>query len=224
MIKVIGTSHISRQSMKEIRDYIEEKRPDIIALELDRERLGALFQKQSSGLSLGLIRKVGLKGALFAVFGAWAERKLGESVGMRPGEEMRQAVKLGRKRNLVIACIDQRLDITLARFSKALSWKERFRFVQDIVKGIFKPERVPFDLSKVPPDQVIEQLIEKVKGRYPNIYRVLIEERNQVMASNLRRLQEQHPEAHILAIVGAGHRRELEQLITPNISYSFSVG
>ncbi|MFH1133822.1 MAG: TraB/GumN family protein [Nanoarchaeota archaeon] len=224
MIKIIGTSHISRQSMGEIRSYIETAKPDIIALELDPERLQALFQKQSTRLSFGLIRKVGLKGALFAAFGAWAEKKLGESVGMQPGEEMKLAVRLGRKRDLKIACIDQRLDITLSRFSKALTWKERFRFVQDIVKGIFKPERVPFDLSKVPPDQVIEQLISKVKGRYPNIYCVLIEERNQVMAKNLRNLQAQNPDAHILAIVGAGHRRALERLVAPGISYTFSVG
>jgi len=51
-----------------------------------------------------------------------------------------------------------------------------------------------------------------VKKRYPNFYRVLIEERNQIMALNLANLIKNYPDKNILAVVGAGHEKEIEKL------------
>ena len=72
------------------------------------------------------------------------------------------------------------------------------------------------DLSKVPPKTLIKKLISKVKIRYPNLYKVLIEERNKVMANNLSALIKKNPDKNILAIVGAGHEDELVSLIKSN--------
>ena len=36
---IIGTSHIAKQSLKEVNDMFENENPDIIALELDRKRI-----------------------------------------------------------------------------------------------------------------------------------------------------------------------------------------
>ena len=44
---------------------------------------------------------------------------------------------------------------------------------------------------------------------YPNLYRVLVEERNEVMARNLAALMKNHPDKKILAIVGAGHEEDV---------------
>ena len=85
------------------------------------------------------------------------------------------------------------------------------------------------DLTKVPSQKIINRIIKVVKKRYPNFYRVLIEERNQVMASNLYELMSLNQDKKILAIVGAGHEQDIIKIIKktkpakPEISYSFSV-
>ena len=57
------------------------------------------------------------------------------------------------------------------------------------------------------------------------MYKVLIEERNIVMAENLSALMEKNEDKKILAIVGAGHEDEILRLIKkPSVRYSFSVG
>ena len=38
-LKIIGTSHIAKESVEEVKDTILKEKPDIIALELDRKRL-----------------------------------------------------------------------------------------------------------------------------------------------------------------------------------------
>ena len=82
------------------------------------------------------------------------------------------------------------------------------------------------DLTKVPPKTLINRLMKKVKKRYPNLYAVLVEERNIIMANNLRNLLDANPDKKIVAVVGAGHEEEMIKLIKerPEISYSYSVG
>jgi len=224
---LIGTSHIAKQSLDEVRRVISEEKPDIVALELDRQRLHALMSKEKpKKWNLYNIRKVGLRGFIFSLIGAWAEKKLGEIVGVSPGSEMKVAVRLAKKNKMKIALIDQDIGVTLRRFSKALSWREKWNFVVDLVKAfVLRKKEVEFDLSTVPDEKIIKKMINKVKTRYPNIYRVLIEERNIIMADNLSKLMERDKSKKIVAIIGAGHEKEIIEMVKkPSVSYRFSVG
>ena len=224
----LGTSHIAKQSMNEVKKYIETEKPDIIALELDKKRLPALMQKQRK-IELRVIKRIGIKGFLFSLFGTWAEKKLGKLVGVAPGSEMRLAVRLAKKNNIGIALIDQDIEITLRRLSKELSWKEKWNFIADIFKSVFSGKKeIDFDLRTVPEKRIIKRLVGKLKERYPNIYHVLIEERNAVIADNLKKLMDSNPDKKILAILGAGHVEDVLELIKrkqeARISYTFSAG
>ncbi len=222
----LGTSHIAKQSLNEVRKNIEEKKPDIVALELDPKRLHALMSNAPKKISLGSIRHVGLKGFLFSLFGAWAEKKLGKLVGVAPGSEMKEAIKIAKKEGIKLALIDQDIEITLQRLSKSITWKEKINFLDDIIKAIFSGKKeIEFDLATVPDKKIIKKLTSKLKERYPNVHKVLIEERNIVIANNLLKLIESSPDKKILVILGAGHIDDVLELIKePKISYSFKVG
>ena len=224
-LTIIGTSHIAKQSLDDVERAINVEKPDIIALELDRRRLYSLFKKPGR-IRIYDIKKIGIKGFVFSLIGAWAGKKLGKMVGVMPGSEMKKAVKLAKKNKIKIALIDQDIEITLRKFSKSLTWKEKWNFFADVVKAVFsKKKTIEFDLTKVPSKKVIKKLVGQVKKRFPNVYNVLIEERNHIMAENLRKIMEMHPDKKILAIVGAGHEDDILNLIkSPSISYSFSVG
>ena len=225
----LGTSHIAKQSLDEVKKYIEEEKPDIIALELDKKRLHALMQKSPRKIDLRNIKQIGLKGFLFSLLGAWAEKKLGKLVGVAPGSEMKQAVKIAKKFKIKIALIDQDIEITLQRLSKSISWKEKSNFLIDVLKALFmRKTELEFDLTTVPDKKMIKKLTNKLKEWYPNIYKVLIEERNIVIANNIKKLMETNNDKKILVILGAGHIDDVLELIKsetkPKISYSFSVG
>ena len=226
---ILGTSHIAKQSLDEVKKYIEEEKPDVIAIELDSKRLPALMSKTPRKIQLRVIRQIGVKGFVFSLIGAWAEKKLGNLVGVAPGSEMKQAVQIAKKNNIKIALVDQDIEITLKRLSKTLTWKEKWNFAADILKSIFtKGEKIDFDLRKVPEKKIIKKLTSKLKERYPNVHKVLIEERNSVIAGNLRTLMNSNPDKKILAILGAGHVDDVLELVKKdegiNLSYSYSVG
>ncbi len=142
---------------------------------------------------------------------------------------MKLAFKLAKERKLKVALIDQDIEITLHKISKSLTWKEKWNFFVDAFKAvILRKKEVVFDLRKVPSASVIKKLTGKVKKRYPNIYKVLVVERNEIMARNLAKLCSDYPESKVLAVIGAGHEKEIMDLVKEEISeqitYSITVG
>ncbi|HLC46872.1 MAG TPA: TraB/GumN family protein [Candidatus Nanoarchaeia archaeon] len=218
-LTLVGTSHIASESIRAVNAAITDK-VDIVAVELDNNRLQALLSSKRRRPSLSDIRIVGLTGWLFAIIGGWVQKKLGASVGIDPGADMLAAVKACRKKGKTLALIDQDISVTLRRLSTSLTWKERLRVPYDIIAAILAPRRqikklgiTSLDLSKVPSKELIKKLILEVKHRYPNIYRVLIEERNIFMSHRLVRLMESNRDKIIIAVVGAGHEEEMIGMI-----------
>ncbi len=213
-LTIIGTSHIAKQSLQEVEETIGKLRPAIVAVELDRPRAQALLKGERGSLKLSDMRRVGVKGFLFAWLGAYAERKLGELVGMKPGEEMLKAMQLAQQTLARVALVDQDISITLRRFSETLTWREKARIAIDVVKGaIFKTGMIGFDLTTVPKKELIKKLTDQLKKRYPNIYLVLIAERNEVIAHRLIHLMREFPEDQIMAVIGAGHVEGVVEII-----------
>lgn len=208
----IGTSHIAQTSLKKVKEEIAHLHPAIVALELDQSRLHTLLHPtENRKITLAFVRAVGAKGAAFAYLASWAQRKLGSMIGTTPGGEMLAAYKEAQLVGSRVALIDQEITMTLQRLSRALSWKEKARFAIDVIRGFFeKNEKI--DLRSVPEDALVETLLSQVKHRYPNVYRVLVTERNKFMAAKLCALMTQSSD-QIVAVMGAGHVKHVNVLV-----------
>lgn len=219
-LKIIGTSHIAKQSIEEIKKAVEEFQPEIIAVELDLQRAAALMQKQKNRVSLSDITKIGVKGYAFVRIGQYIQQKLGKVVGVSPGSEMKTALEIAHAKKLQVALIDQPISITLKNFSKELTWKEKGRFALDIVKGLIFPKKQmknygleEFDLHKVPEQQTIAKIINQMKKHYPSIYKTIIADRDRYMVRQLVKIMRENPDKKILAVVGAGHQEGMGKLL-----------
>lgn len=212
-LTLVGTSHVARQSVNDVKRTIKEGKPGLVAIELDDRRYQALTSTKKHKRKLSDMFRVGVKGYLFSVLGEWVEKKLGDYTGVPPGSDMLTAVKLAKERKIRVSLIDQDIAITLKRLSKGLSWREKFRFLGDLLGAPFKRKKIKFDLNNVPSEEIMKELMGEVKKKYPNVYRVLITERNEVMAHNLFKLMHQYKDEEIIAVVGAGHEKEIIALI-----------
>ena len=147
-LNVIGTSHIARQSIDDISRIIEKDKPDIVAVELDKRRYVSLRSrgKGKEKISFYNVKRIGVRGFVFSLIGAWVEKKLGKYVGVMPGSDMLKAIELARKKKIKIALIDQDIEVTLRRFSNTLTWKEKWNFVVDLFKAfILRKKEISFD-------------------------------------------------------------------------------
>lgn len=213
---VVGTSHIARESVEAVKKIIQERKPNIVAVELDRKRLAAVLgQVKKRKIRLRDIRNIGIKGVLFNAFGAWVENKLGKIVDIKPGADMKAAIQAAEEIKADVALIDQDIEVTLKRISEELTWREKGRFLKEIIVSIFtkKEKRIEFDLTKVPSADIIKKLTKKLKKTYPSLYKVLITERNEHMAKSLYKLMRERKEEKIIVIVGAGHEEDIVELI-----------
>jgi pheromone shutdown-related protein TraB len=222
-IALVGTSHIAKQSIEDIKDAFNEVTPDIIAIELDEPRLHGLIAKSRghtrSSIRFSDVFKIGIKGVIFSLIGSYVEEKLGQSVGVSPGTDMLTAYNLARQNRKQLALIDQDIGITLKKLSKSISWREKWHFLVDIFKAVVlrKKEVESFDLETVPSKKIISKMIAKVKMRYPNIYKILVKERNEYMGKKLALIMKHNPNERILAVIGAGHEEEMLDIIKQKI-------
>ncbi len=206
-IKIIGTSHISPESIAKIKRIIKEEMPDCVAVELDPGRLQGLLRKET--VSLKSIKYIGMRNFITAKIFSAIQRHLGKKTGVMPGEEMLTAVEMARETKADLALIDQDMLTTLERI-KSIPFSEKAKLFLSFFKKSDSEEKI--DLRKVPMDKTVEIVIEELKKISPSLYRVLVEERDAHMARNLFELRKKYKK--IVAVVGVGHKKGILRNLT----------
>ncbi len=214
-LTVIGTSHIAEDSVSRVREAIASENAAIVAVELDHARLHALLSEEKPKLSLAMLKVMGLTGFVFFAIASFLQRRLGKLIGAVPGQEMKIAVQIAQENKIKVALIDQPLNITMSNLSR-ISVREKLKLVRDLVLGVtgIEAEKVRFDLTKTPSNRFVEMAMKKIRERYPGLYKVLVADRNEYMANMLAKIMKLEPQSKIVAVVGAGHEKELLKLIS----------
>jgi len=218
MIEIIGTSHVSPQSIEEVKNTITKLKPDLIAIELDKMRYEALVKRQvKSKFSFSLIRQLGLSGFIFYLVGNYVENYIAKKTGTIPGQEMLTAVIEAKKLGAKVAVIDQPIQITLRNISR-IKLSQKFKIGFDMFFSIFNPRhelrKISLSLSnfyEVPDQVTISKIIDIFGKRYPSFYRVLIDDRNKYMVNKLKLLKDDFDT--IVVVVGAGHVNGMKELL-----------
>lgn len=197
MIHVYGTSHVSHESLDLIKEKIEEHDPDTVALELDFMRLNALLNddtQKGGPIFIRIIKKF--------------QDMVGSKTGVMPGEEMLYAYQTAVDEGRDVALIDQEITDTIHKI-KQVRRVEKARAVTQLVLGALIPGS--FDVSEIPEEEFIDELLEEFKFKFPELYYVLVEERNQYMIEALKQLQKEDPEQDIVVFVGAAHQKDIQE-------------
>ncbi|MGC9324058.1 MAG: TraB/GumN family protein [Desulfomonilia bacterium] len=204
-IILVGTAHVSRNSVDEVRSAIEESHPDIVAIELCQARYDIL---KNPGIwrEMDIIKVIKEKKAAFLfanlVMAAF-QRRIGDRLGVRPGDEMRIAIEQAEGNGIQVALIDRPVQITLQRAWRTLSLWEKIKLMfSSLFSILFSFEDLSEDdIERLKDKDVLTSAIEEVAKQAPTVKRVLIDERDVYMASKISSLSP----GRILAVVGAGH-------------------
>ncbi len=86
-IVLLGTAHVSRESVEEVRKVIAEEKPDRVCVELDEGRYTSISQGSSwQNLNVGKVIRQGKGFLLMAnLVLASFQRRLGKDLGVKPG-------------------------------------------------------------------------------------------------------------------------------------------
>lgn len=206
---VIGTAHVSQRSVEEVRQVIAEVKPDLVCVELCKPRHDALT-KDSAFRDLDIF-KVVREGKTLYLLAHLAlssyQRRIGASLGVKPGAELLEAVKAANENGIPVELIDRDINITLKRTWANLGlWKRSMLLSSLLVgwedddKGEAVTEKTVEDLKE--PKALSEMLTELGKA-VPEVKGPLVDERDQYLASKM--LEAGAGKRKVVAVVGAAH-------------------
>jgi pheromone shutdown-related protein TraB len=207
-IRIVGTAHVSQQSVDEVRAAMEEFVPDVVAIELDTSRFQALKRQAADPTVKDILEIKNFNTLLVQWLLAYLQRKIGFDVGVEPGAEMKAAIEEAEKRKIPIALVDRDIRLTLLRFWNSLGLIEKIKMFWALVISIAEVDNgQQIDIESLKDQDVIDIVMEEFRKFSPNGARALIDERDAFIAHQLVLLKAQRPEGKILAVVGAGHRQ-----------------
>ncbi len=208
-IVIVGTAHVSKKSIEEVKRTIEEVKPDAVAVELCYRRFLALTKRACNISVVDVIRKGDVTLVLFQMLLSYFQKKVGKEVGIRPGEEMLAAIEKANELGADVLLIDRDIAITFKRFWSSLSFFEKIKILFHIINGIFGGEDVEVD--EILKEDVLERLVKEFRSVAPSAAKVLIDERDAYMATKLIEASKRYE--RIVAVVGAGHKKGIERYL-----------
>jgi len=194
-ITLIGTAHVFKESVDEVKDVILSENPEAVCIELDIKRYYGLLTGQRMSF-MDIVKMKGIKFGIIAGFLEYVERKIGEDMGIFPGKEMITAAQYCKDINARLYLIDRDAEITIEKMTK-ISFKEKLKLVKTLIFSPFQKEKISIDLNEL-------------KKLSPYLYNVLIDERDQFMAERIKQVEENR----IIVVVGAGHVKGILERIT----------
>ena len=198
-VRIIGTGHIFQRSADEVRNRILSEKPDVVCVELDYTRFRML---EESNWDLDAERGKGI--SIQYIMGL-IQRELGKELGISAGSDMKEAVMSAREVGARLMLLDRDIRVTMNHLL-AIPFKEKLRLLggirgdAELLEGIGSIEDIVEDGN-------IDMIMRGLKTRTPELYNALVDERDRYMAHRLCAAERQNPDAGIIAVVGAGHKK-----------------
>ncbi|RAL23819.1 TraB family protein [Lujinxingia litoralis] len=203
-ITLIGTAHISQESVETVRRLISAEEPDTVCVELDEERYRAMTEEQNfDELDLREIIKKGQLVFLMARLAlASFQKRMGSYTGVKPGAEMAAAIELANELDLKVELVDRNVRTTLLRAWRKTSFWRRSALAMSLAGGLFERNEIGEEqLAELRQSQNIGAILDQLGDAMPSVKTVLVDERDLFMAHHIRNA----PGQRITAVVGAAH-------------------
>ena len=201
-LRLLGTAHVSSESVDLVRSQIEEWGPDLVAVELCPSRMAALTKPDSlESEDLLKIIKEG-RSAMILLQSALAaqQRRMGVSSGEKPGAELLEAVNAAEDSGLPVEMIDRDVVVTLRRAWRKMGIIEKWRILNAL---LWEDDDDEVSIDEVLGDSdLLSSMMEEAREIAAGAGEVLIDERDSFLAG---RIQQIRGKGKILAVIGAGH-------------------
>lgn len=219
---LVGTAHVSPESVQEVKAAVRDFDADVVAIELDPLRMDALEnpRRWESTPVHRLLQSDKLWLFLTQVLLSSYQRKLGEEFGAPPGAEMLAGAQAARARGARILLADRDVSITMKRAMGEMRFREKLRLFWELFKAMLggqRDEDQPETAAELLEEDAVSAMMAELGNMAPSVKRVVIDERDEYLASRIRGALEpttlsERIHAHrrgrpprVVAVVGAGH-------------------
>jgi pheromone shutdown-related protein TraB len=215
-IILIGTAHVSKESIAEVSQVIREEKPCMVCVELDAGRFESITEKDNwEKLNMVKIFKEGRGFLLMAnlVLSSF-QRRLGNELGVKPGEEMKTAVDTAQEMGIPYSLCDREVQTTLRRAWAKCGFWNKCKLLSSLVASAFTTEKLSEEeIENLKKRNELDGMMAELSSYLPQVKTTLIDERDRYLAakiwSSCSGVKNPHTgegaAVKIAAVVGAGH-------------------
>jgi pheromone shutdown protein TraB len=190
MITLVGVGHVF-DIERQVRYVIRSTAPGAVAVELDPARYQALKEPQKRG-------SAPLPYQLLAL----TQRRMAKEFNGKVGQEMLVAVEEGQSVGAKVLFIDVEASQMFRRLWVSMPIKEKvLMFLSGLTGLVASKKQVEAELERFEENE--SEYMELMAQEFPTMKKVLIDDRNDVMASRIAKAEGQY--GSVLAVVGDGH-------------------
>lgn len=206
MITLIGTGHVFNLSQGILKVF-GERQPEIVCVELDKQRYKALLVRNTDPEAYQEARKnTPIIYRMLARF----QDSISKEYGVEAGDEMMTAINYAQSHQLPVAFIDMNAQYMFSKMLKSMRFSEKIKLMLTGLTGFFiSKKHVEKELSRF--ENNFDKYIEQIGEKFPTIKRVLIDDRNQHMVNHLAKASEEYEK--VIAVVGDGHVPGISELL-----------
>ena len=208
-IILLGTAHISQESIVQVTTSIREEKPDCVAIELDEQRYASMKNPEAwKNLDIVKVLKSGQGFVLMAnlVLSSF-QKRMGADVGVKPGEEMKAAIAVAEELGIPAVMVDRPIQMTLKRAWAKNSLWGKCKLLSVLLSSAFeKSEITAEEIERLKNESEMDSMMNEIAEYLPAVKAVLIDERDRYLASHIWEAQvKDAPAKKIVAALGAGH-------------------
>ena len=203
-IILVGTAHVSRDSVELVAQVIDTEKPDTVCVELCKPRYEAIRQKdkwQQTDI-VKVIREKRTSILLSQLIMASLQRKIALKFNVTPGEEMLRAIDRADAAGAQIILADREIRVTLLRTWRKMGFWSKVKFLPEVLLSLFGTDEITEEeIEKLKQHDVLELALQTIGEKMPDLKTTLIDERDLYLAHTISHA----PGSRIVAVVGAGH-------------------
>lgn len=203
-IILVGTAHVSQESVEIVKLVIEQEQPDGVCVELDAKRFEAISNPNRwESLDLKeIIRRQQLSTLMVNLVLASFQKRLGDKLGVLPGTEMLEAIRMAEKHNVPVILGDRDVRVTMRRAWRNTPFIRKSLLVSSLMLSIFDTTEVSEDeIRNLKKQDVLSEMMKDLGKEVPTLKVALIDERDRYLAKKMV----EAPGKRTVAVVGAGH-------------------
>ncbi|MBF0227251.1 MAG: TraB/GumN family protein [Desulfobacterales bacterium] len=203
-IIIIGTAHISKESVLLVESVINEESPDSVCVEICPSRYKTIKQKDKwSEMDIVKVIKEKKSFVLFAnLILASFQKRIAKKLDVKPGEEMIKAIDVAEEKGCHLQLADREISITLSRVWGIMGVWEKVKLLFQLVLSIGEAEDITEEeIEKLKQGDILESFLSEVGKSHPILKEILIDERDKYLSHKIKEAQGNK----VVAVVGAGH-------------------
>jgi len=203
-IYLVGTAHVSPESVKQVEDTIIKYSPDTVAIELDEKRYDAIM-KTDKYEDINLIEIIKKKQIFFFIgqfIMSLFQKKIADKTKSAPGQEFKTAIEVAEKINAKLALVDRDVGVTLKRAWRLTKFWGKMKLLTSLLFSSSSGEDISLeDIEQLKGEDALTKMISEMGTEMPMAKKAIIDERDMFLTGMI---QEKMGEITVAA-VGAGH-------------------